>query len=86
MSVIHTDYASLGARVSISNLQKNTLSSFYNSMKMLWQNTLICKKTWSIIDNNIKLLEDSIVHNNDFLLDYFGYKTLERSYLIKGKW
>ena len=85
MCVIHTDYGSLGSRVSISNLQKNTLSSFYDSMKILWQNKLLGKKTWLVIDSNKDILENSIAHENDFLLDYFGYKTLERSYLIRNQ-
>ena len=85
MCVIHTDYGSLGSRVSISNLQKNTLSSFYDSMKILWQNKMLGKKTWLVIDSNKDILENSIAHENDFLLDYFGYKTLERSYLIRNQ-
>ncbi len=92
MTTKHPDYAILAARVAISNLHKNTLKSFSGTMKMLYQYTdpktgqnasLIAKDVWKVIQQNAALLDSAIIYDRDFGYDYFGYKTLEKSYLLK---
>jgi ribonucleoside-diphosphate reductase alpha chain len=92
MTTKHPDYAILAARIAISNLHKNTLKSFSGTMKMLHQYTdpktgqnasLIAKDTWKVIQKYAALLDSAIIYDRDFGYDYFGYKTLEKSYLLK---
>lgn len=92
MTTKHPDYAILAARIAISNLHKNSLKSFSGTMKMLYQYidpktgenaSLISKETWKVIQSNAALLDSSIIYDRDFGYDYFGYKTLEKSYLMK---
>ncbi|MCP9768006.1 ribonucleoside-diphosphate reductase subunit alpha [Lacihabitans sp. LS3-19] len=92
MTTKHPDYATLAARIAISNLHKNTLKSFSGTMKMLYQYvdpktaenaSLVSKETWKVIQANAALLDSSIIYDRDFGYDYFGYKTLEKSYLMK---
>jgi len=92
MTTKHPDYAILAARIAISNLHKNTLKSFSGTMKLLYQYidpktgenaALISKETWKIIQANAALLDSSIIYDRDFGYDFFGYKTLEKSYLMK---
>ncbi|UBM57857.1 ribonucleoside-diphosphate reductase subunit alpha [Marinilongibacter aquaticus] len=92
MTTKHPDYAHLAARVAISNLHKNTLKSFSGTMKMLYQYvdpktnenaSLIGKDTWKVIKQHAALLDSTIIYDRDYGYDYFGYKTLERSYLLK---
>jgi ribonucleoside-diphosphate reductase alpha chain len=88
----HPDYAQLAARIAISNLHKNTLKSFSGTMKMLYQYvdpktnenaSLIGVNTWKVIQKNAALLDSTIIYDRDYGYDYFGYKTLEKSYLLK---
>ena len=89
----HPDYGTLASYIIISNHHKNTDPSFVNVMRRLYEFTdkdgthtpLISEYTWKIIEKNGDFLEDfvSVHSNNDFLFDYFGFKTLERSYLMK---
>lgn len=92
MTVKHPDYAKLAARIAISNLHKTTSKSFSNTMKRLYtyvdpktgENApLISKETYGIIKNNAAQLDSTIIYDRDFSYDYFGFKTLERSYLMK---
>ncbi|MBC8303875.1 MAG: ribonucleoside-diphosphate reductase subunit alpha [Pelagibacterales bacterium] len=92
MTTTHPDYASLAARISISNLHKNTLKSFSETMKDLhdYVNPITGKKApllsdevYKVIKNNAEELDSKIIYNRDFGYDYFGFKTLERSYLLK---
>ena len=92
MTTKHPDYATLAARIAISNLHKNTLKSFSGTMKMLYLYTdpktdqnasLIAKDTWKVIQKHAALLDSAIIYDRDFGYDYFGYKTLEKSYLLK---
>ena len=93
LSTHHLDYGTLGARVIISNYQKNTDKVFYNVMEALYnhrdvnniQSPLISKKIWEIVKDNKEKIENMLVHERDFLIDYFGFKTLERAYLMKIK-
>lgn len=92
MATKHPDYAILAARIAISNLHKVTSKSFSNTMKRLYtyvdpktgENApLISKEAWKVIKENAALLDSSIIYDRDFGYDYFGFKTLERSYLIR---
>lgn len=92
MTVKHPDYAKLAARIAISNLHKTTSKSFSNTMKRLYtyvdpktgENApLVSKETYGIVKANAATLDSNIIYDRDFSYDYFGYKTLERSYLMK---
>jgi len=92
MTTKHPDYAILAARIAISNLHKNTLKSFSGTMKMLYHYldpktgenaALISHETWQVIKDNAALLDSTIIYDRDYGYDYFGYKTLEKSYLLK---
>ncbi len=90
-SVHHPDYGRLAARIAISNLHKQTSKDFFTTMKKLYEYTdkvgkapLIGEDTWKVIEANRKRLSGAIVHNRDYeAFDYFGFKTLCRSYLLK---
>jgi ribonucleoside-diphosphate reductase alpha chain len=92
MTTKHPDYAILAARIAISNLHKVTSKSFSNTMKRLYtyldpktgeNASLISKEVYEAVRNNAALLDSSILYDRDFYYDYFGFKTLERSYLLK---
>jgi len=92
MTVKHPDYAKLAARIAISNLHKTSSKSFSNTMKRLYtyvdpktgENApLVSKETYGIVKKNAAVLDSTIIYDRDFNYDYFGYKTLERSYLMK---
>ena len=91
LSTQHPDYGVLASRIVVSNHQKNTESSFVKVMEQLYNfkdihdihYPLISKNTWEIISNNSVELEIMVDHNRDYLIDYFGFKTLERAYLFK---
>ncbi|WP_353717378.1 ribonucleoside-diphosphate reductase subunit alpha [Dyadobacter sp. 676] len=92
MTTKHPDYAILAARVAISNLHKNTLKSFSATMKRLYtyidsktgeNASLISKEVYEVIRQNASLLDSTIIYDRDYSYDYFGYKTLEKSYLLK---
>jgi ribonucleoside-diphosphate reductase alpha subunit len=92
MTTRHPDFAKLAARIAISNLHKTTSKSFSNTMKRLYQHVdaktgqnapMISKDTWRVIKANAAELDDAIVYDRDFSYDFFGFKTLERSYLMK---
>lgn len=92
MTVRHPDYAKLAARIAISNLHKTTSKSFSNTMKRLYtyvdpktgENApLVSKEVYGIIKKNAAQLDSTIIYDRDFSYDYFGFKTLERSYLMK---
>ena len=88
----HPDYATLAARISISNLHKTTSKSFSNTIKRLYtyinpktqeNASLISKDVYRIINKNAAILDSSIIYDRDFNYDYFGFKTLQKSYLLK---
>ncbi len=88
----HPDFAKLAARIAVSNLHKVTSKSFSNTMKRLYtyvdpktgENApLISKETWKVIHENAAELDEAVLYDRDFSYDYFGFKTLERSYLMK---
>jgi len=92
MTTTHPDYAKLAARISVSNLHKNTKKSFSGTMKDLYgyinprtgkKAPLLSDEVYKIIKKNSELLDSTIIYNRDFNYDYFGFKTFERSYLLK---
>ena len=91
LSVQHPDYNTLAGRIVISNHHKNTDSSFFSVMKKLYeftdihnkQHSIVSSEFFSIVEKHKTEFDDMIVHNRDYLIDYFGFKTLERAYLMK---
>lgn len=92
MATEHPDYTILAARISVSNLHKNTSTSFSETIKSLHeyidpktgQNAqLIADEVMEIVWKNREKLDNTIVHERDYDYDYFGFKTLERSYLMR---
>ncbi|KAG2009750.1 ribonucleotide-diphosphate reductase subunit rnr1 [Coprinopsis cinerea AmutBmut pab1-1] len=88
----HPDYAVLAARIAVSNLHKETKKSFSQVMKDLYEYVnpkngkpagMISKETWEVIRDNADTLDSAIIYNRDFNYNYFGFKTLERSYLLR---
>jgi len=88
----HPDYALLASRIAISNLHKNTNKSFSQTMRALHDYIdprsgqpakLIADDIMMVIEENAAELDSSIIHDRDFGFDYFGFKTLEKSYLLK---
>jgi ribonucleoside-diphosphate reductase, alpha subunit len=88
----HPDYAQLASRIAVSNLHKNTIKSFSDTMKMLHEykdkasgrhTPMIADDVMEIIAANAELLDSSIIYDRDFGFDYFGFKTLEKSYLLR---
>jgi ribonucleoside-diphosphate reductase alpha chain len=92
MTTAHPDYAKLAARIAVSNLHKNTKKSFSETMDDLYyyvnprtekKSPLLADDVYKIISENAEKLDSTIIYNRDFNYDYFGFKTLERSYLLK---
>ncbi len=92
LTVKHPDYALLASRIAVSNLHKNTTKSFSQTMEMLYNCTdpktgkvlpLLADDVWEIIKDNAELLDSTIIYDRDYGFDYFGFKTLEKSYLLK---
>ncbi|NLR63664.1 ribonucleoside-diphosphate reductase subunit alpha [Chitinophaga varians] len=88
----HPDYALLASRIAVSNLHKNTEKSFSKTMRKLYNYidpktgknaALLSDEVWDIIEKNADILDSNIIYDRDFAFDYFGFKTLERSYLLK---
>ncbi|RDY07856.1 Ribonucleoside-diphosphate reductase large subunit, partial [Mucuna pruriens] len=92
MTTNHPDYACLAARIAVSNLHKNTEKSFSETIKIMYNHfnersglkaPLIADDVYEIIMKNAARLDSEIIYDRDFDYDYFGFKTLERSYLLK---
>lgn len=92
LTVKHPDYALLASRIAVSNLHKNTIKSFSKTMELLYNYQdaktgkflpLIADDVWEIIRDNAELLDSTIIYDRDYGFDYFGFKTLEKSYLLK---
>ena len=88
----HPDYALLASRIAVSNLHKNTIKSFSETMRLLHDYidpkngkpaSLLADDVWEVIAENAELLDSTIIYDRDFGFDYFGFKTLEKSYLLK---
>ena len=92
MTITHPDYAQLAARIAVSNLHKNTTKSFSETMTEMYHYVnprtgkkapLLSEEVYNVILENAAKLDSTIIYNRDFNYDYFGFKTLERSYLLK---
>ena len=92
MTTAHPDYAKLAARIAVSNLHKNTKKSFSETMVDLYEYVnprtgkkapLLSDEVFKIITDNAEKLDSTIIYSRDFNYDFFGFKTLERSYLLK---
>ena len=92
MTIAHPDYAQLAARIAISNLHKNTNKSFSETMNEMYHYVnprtnqkapLLSEEVHKVIQENAEFLNSHIIYNRDFNYDYFGFKTLERSYLLR---
>ena len=88
----HPDYALLASRIAVSNLHKNTIKSFSETMRKLHgyidlkagkNASLLADDVWEVIRDNAEVLDSTIIYDRDFGFDYFGFKTLEKSYLLK---
>ncbi len=88
----HPDYAKLASRIAVSNLHKNTKKSFSATIQDLYnyidpktekKAPLIAEDVYQVIMKNAELLDSTIIYDRDFSYDYFGFKTLEKSYLLK---
>jgi len=91
-AVTHPDYASLASRIAVSNLHKATKKSFAETIDELYNYvdpvtgdpaSLIAEDVHEIIQENAEYLDSQIIYDRDFSYDFFGFKTLERSYLLK---
>jgi ribonucleoside-diphosphate reductase alpha chain len=92
LTVRHPDYALLASRIAVSNLHKNTIKSFSKTVDALYtyidpkngqRAALIADDVHQIVTENAHTLDSCIIYDRDFGYDYFGFKTLERSYLLK---
>ncbi|WBA41017.1 ribonucleoside-diphosphate reductase subunit alpha [Hymenobacter canadensis] len=88
----HPDYAILAARIAVSNLHKVTSKSFSSTMKRLHtyedpktgeNASLVAQDVWEIVHAHAATLDSAIIYDRDYNYDYFGFKTLERSYLLR---
>jgi ribonucleoside-diphosphate reductase alpha chain len=92
LTTTHPDYALLASRIAVSNLHKNTEKSFSATMEALYtyvdpktgkEAPLLADDVFKIIQDNAEQLDSTIIYDRDFGYDFFGFKTLERSYLLK---
>lgn len=91
MNIVHPDYSKLAARIVVSNLQKQTSSDFLEVAKRLKgmkdkferPAPMISDEVFAIIEKNIEKIQAKLDYSRDFNYDYFGFRTLERAYLIK---
>ena len=82
----HPDYAILSSRICISNHQKSCPNTFSECIDILYNNgvkPVINKYLYDLVNNNIELINSKIDSHRDYLIDFFGFKTLEKSYLLK---
>lgn len=91
-TIEHPDYALLASRISVSNLHKNTKKSFSDTIEDLYtyidpitgeNASLIAQDVYQIVKDNSEYFDSSIIYDRDFKYDFFGFKTLERAYLLK---
>lgn len=92
MMTHHPDYGILAARIAVSNLHKKTEKSFSQTMERIYRyinpNTqeaagLLSDEAFAVIQHHAELLDSTIIYDRDFTYEYFGFKTLEKSYLIR---
>jgi ribonucleoside-diphosphate reductase alpha chain len=93
MATIHPDYALLAARIAVSNLHKESEKSFSKVIDVLYHYKdpktgekagMIGEETWNVVQANADKLDSAIIYDRDFEFDYFGFRTLEKSYLMRA--
>lgn len=93
LATVHPDYGTLAARITISNHQKNTEPSFTTVMRLLANQVApktgepvayVNSEILQVVEEHGAEIDAYIQHDRDYLLDYFGFKTLEKSYLLKS--
>ena len=77
------EYGILASRIVVSNHHKRTLSNFSTVIEELYENNIIQKYLYDLVQENMDIINQKINHNKDYDLDFFGFKTLEKSYLLK---
>ena len=89
---IHPDYSILAARIALTSVKKETKKSFKDTIENLYSNIdpktrehapLVSEELLHVVKSNTKKIESMIIHDRDLDFEYFGFKTLERSYLLK---
>lgn len=92
MMTTHPDYGILAARIAVSNLHKETLKSFSQTMERIYHYVnpktgeragLLSDEAYDVVRTHAEVLDSTILYDRDFSYDYFGFKTLEKSYLIR---
>jgi ribonucleoside-diphosphate reductase alpha chain len=92
MAAIHPGYADLAARIAVSNLHKQTDDLFSDVVEKMYRyinprtgtwGPIVSKEVYTITMNNKKVIDNCIDYDRDYRYDYFGFKTLEKSYLLK---
>src|SRR4030095_4635860 len=92
LTTTHPEYAILASRIAVSNLHKNTIKSFSSTMRMLHEYVdaasgralpLVADDVMQIINDHADLLDSTVIYDRDYAFDYFGFKTLEKSYLLR---
>lgn len=83
MAMDHYKYNHLGARIAVSNLHKNTNENYYEVVQLLFKHNCVNEKLVRTVEKYQKEIQDMFDYNRDYNYDYFGFKTLERSYLLK---
>ncbi len=91
MNMVHPDYSKLAARIAISNLHKRTSNDFLEVANRLRNfkdkqgrdAPLLANDVYDVIVNNISKIQDRLIYERDYNYDYFGFRTLERAYLLK---
>ena len=92
-STTHPDWATLAAQIIVSNCQRSAPKTFSKAMRTLYMikdskgrhSPAIADHVMNFIEGNSEILNSLIQHGNDYLLDYFGFKTLERAYLMRDR-
>lgn len=91
LSTMHPDFSTLASRIIISNHQKNTDGSFFSVVEKLHsfkdvhgkEKSLVSEELWQFVSKYREKLDEMIVYDRDYLIDYFGFKTLEKAYLMR---
>jgi len=91
MASTHPDYNILAGRIVVSNHHKDTSSTLFEVISKLYNNKdvhnkdspIVTKEMYDIVEKHREILETTIDYTRDYLIDYFGFKTLERAYLMK---
>ena len=79
----HPEYAKLASRICISNHHKHTHGSFKETIQELYDSNIIQKYLYDLVQDNLETIKLAIDYQRDYDIDFFGFKTLERSYLLK---